>query len=244
MIKHEQRVAAAFNQAASTYHQHSDIQINAGDHLIQQLLNINNRFSHVIDAGCGTGHTTLSLANSITYQSFSAIDIADDLLHQASQQSNDIQYTHADFNNISASNAGCDLIFSNLALHWSHDLAHTFRVMYDALHDSGLLAFSIPLTGTFTEIEHSLSIQDFSSHTDILKLLSDAGFHPISTEVQMYQKEFSDSLSALRYLKLTGTHYVRERRHRSLHGKSFLAQLHIKHLSYQIGFFIMSKRHG
>lgn len=244
MIKHEQRVAAAFNQAASTYHQHSDIQINAGDHLIQQLLNINNRFSHVIDAGCGTGHTTLSLANSITYQSFSAIDIADDLLHQASQQSNDIQYTHADFNNISTSNAGCDLIFSNLALHWSHDLAHTFRVMHDALHDDGLFAFSIPLTGTFSEIEHHLSIQHFSSRMDIEKLLSDSGFRFISVDVKMHQKEFSDSLSALRYLKHTGTHYVRDRRHHTLHGKSFLTELNIKHLTYQIGFFIVSKQHG
>lgn len=244
MNKHEHCVAAAFNQAASTYHQHSDIQTAVGQQLIQQLLIFNHHFTHVIDAGCGTGHTTQALANSITYLSLSAIDIADNLLNQASKQTNDIQYMHGDFNHISVNNINYDLIFSNLALHWSHDLAFTFRAIHDALHNHGLFAFTIPLTGTFAEIEPHLSIQDFNSHADIVKILSDSGFQLISSDVKMYQKEFSDSLSALRYLKLTGTHYVRDRRHHSLRGKSFLSKLNIPNLTYQVGFFMVRKKNG
>lgn len=244
MHKHEQSVADAFNQAASTYHQHSDVQAAVGQQLIQQLLNISHHFTHVMDAGCGTGHTTLALANSITYQSFSAIDIAENLLNQARKQMNDIQYMLSDFNHIDAININYDLIFSNLALHWSHDLAFTFRVIHEAIHRNGLFVFSIPLIGTFAEIEPHLSIQDFNSHDDIVKLLSDSGFHLISSNVDMHQKKFTDSFSALRYLKHTGTHYVRNRRHHTLHGKSFLTKLHISHLTYQVGYFIASKKNG
>lgn len=242
MKSHETAIADKFNRASMTYDQHAVIQACIGENLIQSLCYFRSKFKHVIDAGCGTGYTTRLLANAISFADFDAIDIADLLLAQARESLADINYLSLSYDHI-VQNADTDLIFSNMALHWSNSLVHTLKVFYNALDDQGLLAFSIPLRGTFNEIANQFSLQKFFSHDEITKFLADLGFVLISVQQTTYVQNFADTLSALRSIKLTGASYVAERLHHSLRGKEFILQTECTQLSYEIGYFIVEKSH-
>src|SRR3990167_7942822 len=117
MNSHEQNVANAFNKAATTYNQHDDLQTAVGCHLIQQLITIRHDFSDVIDAGCGTGFITTKLANTITFSSLTALDIADALLQNTRHLPEHIIRRHDSYDHIGINNDKYDLIFSNLGPH-------------------------------------------------------------------------------------------------------------------------------
>jgi malonyl-CoA O-methyltransferase len=241
MHPHERNVTRAFSKACATYQQHARVQAAVGEQLIQHLIAINHNFSRVVDAGCGSGFITKQLADAIHYQTFYAIDTATSLLQQADLPAT-VSCTAMNFNDISAASA--DLIFSNMALHWSHSFAHTIRVMHDALAANGLLAFTIPLHGTFAEISGNFSIQKFTTIDAAAALLLDFGFKPLLIRQDTYLDRFPDTVSALRSIKLTGTNYTGSRRCNSLRGKTLLTQLAISELSYVIGFFIVEKQDG
>lgn len=235
MHQHEQSVCRAFNRAAATYDQFASVQTTAGLALIQHLSGSEHNFNHILDAGCGTGTVTSMLANSLPHASLRAIDISSALLDRAKKLSNDINWQLQDFNDIHTQH---DLIFSNMALHWSRSLPHTFNVLHQALVDDGILAFTLPLSGTFTELSDELSTHDFFTQEQISTLMQESGFHMTHTSCVTYREYFDNTLSALRSIKSTGTCYVNKRRHASLRGKDFLRSLSFIQLTYVTGFFI------
>jgi malonyl-CoA O-methyltransferase len=241
MHPHERNVSHAFNKARATYQQHARVQACVGQQLIQYLLTINNNFCRVVDAGCGPGFITTQLANAIHYQTFHAIDTTRSLLPQIDLPAT-VKCVAMNFNDISATSA--DLIFANMSLHWSHSFTHTLHVLHDALTANGLLAFTIPLHGTFAEISGHFSIQKFTMMKATAELLRNNGFKILFTNQVTYLDHFPDTISALRSIKLTGTHYTGLRKCNTLRGKSFLTQLAISELSYVIGFFIAEKQDG
>ncbi len=240
MHQHEESVCRAFNRAAATYNQFASMQTAAGLALIQHISSSKNHFTNILDAGCGTGTVTSMLANSLPHDSLHAIDISSALLDQAKKLSTDIQWQLQDFNDIQTQH---DLIFSNMALHWSQSMTHTFNVFHRALVDGGMLAFTIPLSGTFAELPNELSIHDFSTPEKISALMQESGFRVTHTSCVTYREYFDNTLSALRSIKSTGTCHVNRRRHSSLRGKDFLRSLSFMQLTYVTGFFIGVKIH-
>lgn len=240
MHHHEQSVCRAFNNAAATYDQFASVQTTAGLSLIQNLSGSKYHFNHILDAGCGTGIVTNMLAKALPHSSLLAIDISSALLDQAKKLSSDIQWQLQDFNDIHTQH---DLIFSNMALHWSRSLPHTFEVLHQALVDNGILAFTLPLNGTFTELSDNLSTLDFYTQEQITTLMQENGFRVTDTDCITYREYFDNTLSALRSIKSTGTCHVNKRRHSSLRGKDFLRSLSFMQLTYVTGFFIGVKNH-
>ena len=236
----EQRITHAFNRAAATYNQHAHTQAKAGQELIRHLIHQKNNFTSVVDAGCGTGLTTTALAAAIQFASLLGVDTASALLDQAVAADN-IRYQKLNFNDIT----GCyDLIFSNMALHWSRSLSHTLTVLHQALASDGLLAFTIPLHGTFSELHGRFATHPFLTMAAVQSSLRATGYQLLEAKELVYCEQFSDARAALRSLKLTGTHYVHQQKQETLRGKSILSQLHFNQLSYHIGIFILGKQHG
>ena len=235
------QIAQKFNKARLTYDEFSQPQILAGENLIKQLCSINTQFNQVIDAGCGTGLTTRRLAKSIQYKSFYAIDIAESLLSEAQKYQENIRYALLNYDNI---DQHYDLIFSNMSLHWSASILHTLKVFHSALASDGLLAFSVPLQGTFSEIAGGYSTYQLYSSDQILNILHTSGYKIVNEEYNIIVNEFPDTLTALRSIKLTGANHVTKKKHKSLRGKSFLQQHECKQLSYFIGYYIVEKENG
>lgn len=236
----EKCIAASFNKAASTYHEYANVQEAAGRLLINTLISHRRHFLLAADAGCGTGHITNTLYNKITCQKLYAIDYAKEMLHQAKQFPH-IMPIHLDFNRFHELNISFDLIFSNMALHWSSDLKQTMMTLHQSLNQNGILAFTIPLDGTFREISGHCAIHTFKINEEINNLLNDTAFTILHCSNHTFTDTFPDTLSALRSLKHTGTTFVPTRTRKSLSGKSLLTTLKTNYLTYEIGIFIARK---
>lgn len=238
MKTHEQFVSRAFNKAAATYDEHARIQTTAGRILIAELVRIKSSFQHVMDAGCGTGTTTRTLASATNAQTILAIDIAASLLARA-PASSQIHYQQQNFNEHFSGKF--DLIFSNMSLHWSPSLRQTLETLHAQLEADGLLAFTIPLQGTFMELAGYFAAQDCLPLTEAAAALEASGYRILFANQLLLRESFPDARAALRSIKLTGATHVRSPSQKSLRGKSILQQLPFNQLSYVIGFFIAEK---
>lgn len=233
----------AFNHAASTYDDHSYIQQYAGKYLIDLVKMHMPDAQYLLDLGCGTGVTTQSLAQRYQYKHFDAIDIADHLLIKAKQrlQSYSINIYDADFNRPYSSPLSFDLIFSNMALHWSNDLSATLAKIHQQLTHDGCLAFSIPLAGTFKELQPNFAIHSFYHLDNINTFLTVNGFHLSAQHITTTTYSFMNIVQALKSIKQVGANHVNQRMHKSLATSSITRRASPCKLTYLLGYFVAQK---
>jgi malonyl-CoA O-methyltransferase len=229
-----------FNKAAMLYDQHSSIQQQSGLTLIEQIKKYRTSIHQIIDLGCGTGSTTEKLAQAFHYQIFYAIDIADQLLDHAKSRllPLGICVVAADFEEYNTSQV-FDLAFANMALQWSSNLTAVFTRIYSMLENNGLLAFSIPLTGTLAELSN-LGINPFFNSQQIVEFLQQAGYKKIDFNCHTLSSHFDSLHTALRSIKAVGANYVSQKKYGIL-GKSVLNQQQGFTLTYNLGYFIAEK---
>lgn len=241
MNKSSKHIAHAFNLAAATYNHHANIQRITGETLIRMITSINTHFHTVIDAGCGTGLVTEKLIRRISYTSFIACDISAASLDIASSLPSDIKLVECDYNEIKLMTPPVNLIFANMSLHWSQSLADTLSILNATLASKGILAFSIPMMGTFNEIQKHYSCRDYLTHYSVTKLLADAGLTLLHSAQTTHTNHYNDTLSALRAIKHTGVSYVPNRNHKTLLGKNYLQQHPVHQLTYVTGYYLAMK---
>jgi len=241
-------IKKCFNKAARTYDQHGNIQKKVGERLLTLLHPYFKEINTIIDLGCGTGFTTEKLANLYPfYQHFYAVDIADQLLKKATERLTHLTITieEKNFNDFHYPHCAFDLVFSNMALHWSGDIKHTFLHIQNQMNKNGLFCFSLPLENTLQEF-NSVK-KDFFSLEEIKNYLLSTKFSLLTYHKETILLTFSSIKEALLSLKLTGTYYTRHRV-TSLRGKSYLKELlqSVKInspflLTYEIGYFLVRK---
>ncbi len=238
-------VKNTFNKAADHYDLSCELQLNTGTALIDLLKNHYTYTNNMLDVGCGTGIVTKELASAFQYKTFYAIDIADQLLLQAKEKLHkfNVHVELADYNHMHDIHVEFDFIYANLSLHWSNDFASTLISMHGKLNKNGTLAFSIPLLGTFQEIENYCSINKFFSSSQIEAALTRAGFNIIQIKSQYISFDFDNLLKALKSIKSVGTNYVaKENRKKITHLKKYIQMNNESFkLSYHIGYFIINK---
>lgn len=230
-----------FNKAALLYDQHSNIQQQAGLTLIELIKTHRTSIQKIIDLGCGTGVTTEKLALAFHHQKFYAIDIADQLLEQAKSRlvPLGICVSAADFEEYNSSGQVFDLAFANMALQWSNNLSALFTRIYSILENNGLLAFSLPLVGTLTELS-DFAINHFFSHQQITAFLQQAGYKNIDFSCHTLTPHFDSLYSAVRSLKAVGANYAHQKKQGTF-DKSMLTQKKGYTLTYHLGYFIAEK---
>jgi malonyl-CoA O-methyltransferase len=237
-------VKQSFNRARHHYNKHCVLQTEVGSELIR----VSNEFcpnpTHIIDIGCGTGIVTAQLANTLAFETFHAIDIADGLLAEATAllSNSGVTVYEADFTTLNVPQQ-FDLCFANMSLHWSADLLATLQQLNKHLHANGTLAFSMPLQHTFTELAHHFEINEYPDITSVGQSLITAGFTPLHQEQREFSYSFPSTIEALRSIKSVGASHVPHREHKSLRGKSLVINTRITSLTYQIGYFIARSNH-
>lgn len=231
-------IQKAFDRAASTYENAAALQHQVGLSLIQHLPD--SYYARMLDLGCGTGLTTHRLATLMKHEQIIAQDFSFAALNLASIQHSTptLTWVQADFNQTLCGDA-VNLIFSNMALHWSDDLFDLLMRCRAALVEQGVLAFSIPLSTTFHELRTHVHVRAFETEDSLRSLLAGAGFalECYSNFKAVYP--YKTLLHALRAIKQTGATVVQEAKVHHL--KKFALQEPIT-LTYDIGLFIARKR--
>ena len=182
---------------------------------------------------------TEQLAKNFNYETFISIDIANELLALASTILNpfSIEVIEADFNK-PLKLSQFDIIFSNMALHWSDDFALTLQHIFKNLTKKGIIAFSIPLVGTFDEIKNDVAIQTFMHDDEVKYYLTSTRYDLIAAEIQLFSFIFPNFLAALHSIKKVGATFVKQRSRAFSTLKQAIQAQQETALTYRIGFYI------
>jgi malonyl-CoA O-methyltransferase len=217
-------VKDCFNIAAGRYDQHCQLQLTTGD----KLLSLIEPAETIIDLGCGTGIVT----SKLQYNKLYALDLSDKMLESAKLRLGDenIIYLEKSFDNFNG--LELDLAFANMSLQWSEDLNKTLANIKANLKPGGILAFSIPITGTFEGVNiPTIYFHDFEQIKDLL-----LNWQVIHSFSQSYNYSFSSLVEALKSIKAVGANYC------TSHKKSVIPREKTPQiLKYNIAYFVARK---
>ncbi|HVE43567.1 MAG TPA: methyltransferase domain-containing protein [Gammaproteobacteria bacterium] len=235
-------IRSCFNRAAGSYDENCHLQLQVGNTLIARLKAYSISPATLLDVGCGTGLVTALLLLAYPDANWQAIDISEDLLTLAKKRLRaDAQLKKIDFDNIGTLRTTFDLIFGNMALHWSQDLAKSIAAIRESLNPGGYFAFSLPVAGTFNELQPPFRKMDFHDPEVIVAMLKKEKFDILSYNIEKIYISFDSAISALRSIKKVGANYTTGAPPKQFIGKSFLRSLAFTSLAYQIGYFIVRK---
>ncbi|AJC50682.1 methyltransferase domain-containing protein [Coxiella endosymbiont of Amblyomma americanum] len=240
------RIQRSFNKAFKTYDNYSDIPKKICNTLLNQLKKIDSHYEIIADFACGTGISTQAISLAYLYKNLYAIDFCNNLLNTARRkiENSNVMFILADFDDFLFFENSIHLIFCNMGLQWSLNLKNTFKVFSYQLIRSGIMAFSIPLKGTFDELDEK-SRNQFYQPNVITNLLVSSGFSMLSCQEINFTDTFNTVQSAIRSIKCIGANCLIQKQKSSLSIKPILKPQSINKqpvkLTYRIGFFICKK---
>lgn len=142
---------------AEDYCQHSHVQEEAAQSLIQQIQWYGNE--QVLDIGCGDGKITAKIADLVKNGAVLGIDVSPEMISFSQKKFAKDLYPNLTFLLQNAEELNYinrfGVIFSSFAIQWVSDQKLLFAKMHQGLIAGGLLALTIPL-GISTELESAL----------------------------------------------------------------------------------------
>ncbi|WP_157966605.1 methyltransferase domain-containing protein [Fastidiosibacter lacustris] len=247
-------ISHCFNLAKSSYPQHDNVQRQV-TLTLQQLMYNYMKYAHsVLELGCGNGIDSFKLFKILNSKRYDAIDCAVELITEAKCISK-LDARNFDRLNFYCTNFDLDemwmklagkkyhLIYSNMALQWSCAFSLLLYRIQQTLEDNGYFCFSIPLKGTFNELEQVVRINHFYNHIQVLKMLQKNGLVVITAKCEKFVVAFDDRISQLRHLKYTGVNcYLGDSKVETLKLRCYLQQDECAQLTYLTGLYILKKR--
>lgn len=164
--------------------------------LIEQLAWLKIAPNRILDVGCGTGLDAPIFGARYPRASFTGIDLASGALRVASREavqsgvwgrlltklgtrwrSGDrrANWVCADFEQLPFAASSFDLVWSNLALHWSTDMAAVFRGLRAVMRPDALLLFSCYGPDTLKELRAAFAMVDDREHVNRFIDMHDIG---------------------------------------------------------------------
>lgn len=244
------RVRASFGRAAAAYDDAAILQKEVRERMLSRLDFIKIAPKTILDAGSGTGHASIALAQRFTASRVISLDIALGMLQKAMLQKTQASLggltsrisrmlglsaqnmVCADIEHLPLAASSVGLVWSNLALQWCNDLDLAFTETHRVLQSGGLLMFSSFGPDTLKELRQAAAadpdhvhVSRFIDMHDIGDALVRAGFTAPVLDVEHFVLTYDDVISVMRDLKAIGAHNAAEGRRRGLDGKGFLRKL-------------------
>ncbi len=235
------RVRASFDRAAHTYDAAAVLQAEVRTRMFNRLDLVKLAPQAILDAGCGTGHASISLANKFNKSRIIPFDIALGMLKQATTKQSWLKrllgltrqnLLCADIENLPIRSSSIGLVWSNLALQWCNDLDLVFQEAHRVLQPEGLIMFSTFGPDTLKELRLAANADPSHVHVsrfidmhDIGDALIRAGFTAPVLDVERFVLTYDDVMGVMRDLKAIGAHNATSGRNRGLQGKGFLKKL-------------------
>jgi len=232
-------IRSSFDRAASSYDHHAVLQREIESRLLERIEFRRHEPSTILDLGCGTGSASRTLAGQFPQAGVVALDWSPAMLAktgtatgEGNQPMGGVSPLCADMHSLPLAARSVDLIFSNLALQWSYDLAAVFREFRRIMKADAMLVFTCFGPDTLCELKQAWRAVDDRPHVndhpdmhDVGDVLLAAGFRDPVMDTERLTMEYPDVMSLMRELKGIGAHNVASQRKHGLTGKTRLKNM-------------------
>ena len=196
---------ARFSEHAHEYDEHTPVQKKCADYLTKLIIQNTKHPKKVCDIGCGTGSLGRRLRDSFREIHLTCCDTSAKMLEEAQKKIPKSTFIHGTL----PEDNGYDLIMSNFAFQWIENLPDLLEECMQKLTYGGMLAFSLPVKGTFKELQEAAvsaeiegKVFSYYDEKSLLNLSED--YECILSEVSIVEDIFPDTLSFLKELHLIG----------------------------------------
>lgn len=224
-------VKKRFNDAAQSYDSVAVMQREAADRLFERLQIIKIAPTDILDLGAGTGYCSEKLSQLFPAAKIFALDPAEKMLEKITPTDN-LKTLCACAEKLPLDDNSIDLVFSNMMIHWSTDVAQVFKEIQRVLRPGGVLLFTTLGPDTLKELRHSWEAVDDFNHVHHFYDLHDIGdellrqrfvdpvmdMNQLTLCYQTLEKLFED-------MKFLGARNVAEPRKRGLTTKTQLQKM-------------------
>jgi malonyl-CoA O-methyltransferase len=149
-------VRDSFNLAARHYDRHAALEQEVGRRLLERCGFSRREPRCILDLGCGTGTASVELKKKFPRSRVIGVDSAIGMLARAPRRAGllrPVSRICADLSALPFAHRTADLLFSNLATHWSQDPAGQYGEFHRVLRPGGMLLFSTLGPGTLREFQ-------------------------------------------------------------------------------------------
>lgn len=220
-----------FARAAPSYPRASRLETEVGVRLLERLDYVKINPRRILDAGSGPAREARSLARRYRGARVIAVDFALPMLPRPGRMERwlgrGVMPVCADFRRLPLASESVQLVWCNLALHWTSDPLEVFREFERVLVPEGLLLFSTLGPDTLKELRAAAGaarVHEFIDMHDVGDMLIAAGFSAPVIDMEVLAIEYSAGARLLDDLRASGQTNARADRRRGLTGRRFLEQ--------------------
>lgn len=206
------------NWDAENYHRVSTVQESWATELLEKRKI--GEYEVVMDAGCGTGRVTGTIANAVKKGRVYAVDIDVNMITKAKEnlkEFSNIAFIKSDISEVRLPEK-IDLIFSNAAIHWILDHKKLFSNFWELLKPNGELLIQCGGKGNL-ELVHTILEKlrksntfkhyfadwknpwNFASPADVKKTLNDTGFNDTQAQLKKKTAKFENHEEFMLFMK-------------------------------------------
>ncbi|MEA5533969.1 methyltransferase domain-containing protein [Crocosphaera sp. XPORK-15E] len=156
----KEKIADNFSKGVSHYLEHSQVQKECADKLLNILRTLNNLIpdGSILEIGCGTGFVTQGLIKQFPNRFLDIIDISLEMLNycQENLQISDtekelIKFKEIDGEKLDIDNNSYAAIISSFTVQWFQDIINSFNRLIKTLKPGGILLVAFPNDRCFPE---------------------------------------------------------------------------------------------
>jgi len=148
------------------------------------------KFERIIDIGCGSGMSTLTLKKRFTESEIVGVDLSENMLDKARRSISGVTWMQRDCSRKLNDLGTFDLVFSNAFIQWIPNQEEFIKNTKELLNENGVFAIQIPY---FEEMKVAKIIKEVSLEFDTNKALF--GNLVTSTYFNYNFKEYYDMFS-------------------------------------------------
>ena len=227
------QVRRSFTRAARTYDEADVLQTEIRERLLERLQWVQLAPQVVLDLGAGTGKALPALAERYPQARLIGLDVTPAMLQRAADRRGPAALlVCADAARLPFPDQSVDLIFSNLALHWSPGLDQLLAEVRRVLRPPGLFTFTTPGPQSYRELRAAWRTVDDAPHVmpfPEMRALGDglvrAGLAEPVLDAETLTLTYQDFGQLLADLRSTGTTNPHVARRRGLMGRHAWARL-------------------